>query len=108
MLSLAIVVVMTRVALDAHIVDRLMRDLVSHDHAPSSFLLYLYLWRWTRGRGREQHGASLQELATHTGLSKSSVQNALRNLKRRGLVTARKPAPTAACFYEVHETWRRS
>ena len=93
--------------LDPHIVDTLMRDLVSHDRAPSAFLLYLFLWRQTRGEGRENFGASLQELATDTGLSKSSVQNALRRLKRRGLVSARRHGPTAACLYQVHEPWRR-
>jgi len=98
---------MTRISLDAHIVDTLMRDLVSHDHAPSAFLLFLFLWRCTRSRGRKSYGASLQQLATDTGLSKSSVQNALRRLKRRGLVSATKPGPTTACFYRVHETWRR-
>ena len=93
--------------LDPHIVDTLMRDLVSHDRAPSAFLLYLFLWRQTRGEGRDAFGASLSELASDTGLSKSSVQNSLRRLKRRGLVTARRQGPTTACFYQVHEPWRR-
>lgn len=93
--------------LDTHIVDTLMRDLVSHDRAPSAFLLYLFLWRQTRGEDRDAYGASLSELASDTGLSKSSVQNSLRRLKRRGLVTARRQGPTAACFYQVHEPWRR-
>jgi DNA-binding MarR family transcriptional regulator len=96
-----------RFSLDSHIVDTLMRDLVSHDRAPSAFLLYLFLWRQTRGAERDSFGASLQEMATDTGLSKSTVQNALRRLKRRGLVSARKTAPTSACYYQVHEPWRR-
>ena len=96
-----------RCQFDSHIVDTLMRDLVNHDRAPSAFLVYLFLWRHTRGEGRDTFGASLQELATDTGLSKSSVQNALRRLKRRGLVSARRSGPTSACFYQVHEPWRR-
>ena len=87
--------------LDPHIIDTLMRDLVSHDRAPSAFLLYLFLWRQTRGEGRDAFGASLAELASDTGLSKSSVQNSLRRLKRRGLVSARRQGPTSACFYHV-------
>jgi len=97
-----------RLPLESHIVDALMRDLVGHDRAPSAFLLYLWLWRHTRARGRETHGASLQEMATDTGLSKSSIQNALRRLKKRRLVSARRHAPTSACHYEVHEPWRRA
>jgi DNA-binding transcriptional ArsR family regulator len=93
--------------LDTHIIDTLMRDLVSHDRAPSAFLLYLFLWRQTHGEGRDAYGASLSELASDTGLSKSSVQNSLRRLKRRGLVSARGQGPTTACFYQVHEPWRR-
>lgn len=96
-----------RFPMDSHIVDTLMRDLVKHDRAPSAFLLYLFLWRQTRGAGRESFGASLQALATDTGISKSSVQNALRRLKRRGLVSARADGPTTACLYQVHEPWRR-
>ena len=96
-----------RFPMDSHIVDTLMRDLVKHDRAPSAFVLYLYLWRQTRGAGRERFGVSLQALATNTGLSKSSVQNALGRLKRRGLVSARAHGPTTACLYQVHEPWRR-
>jgi len=97
-----------RVTIDSYITDTLMRDLVNHDRAPSSFVLYLFLWRQTRGEGRDSFGASLQELAGNTGLSKSSVQNALRRLKRRGLVSAKRHGPTSACLYAVHEPWRRT
>src|SRR5580700_3342613 len=71
----AFTIVTVAMQLDPHIVDTLMRDLVSHDRAPSAFLLYLFLWRQTRGEGRDAFGASLAELASDTGLSKSSVQN---------------------------------
>ena len=55
--------------LDPHIVDTLMRDLVSHDRAPSAFLLYLFLWRQTRGEGRDAFGASLRPRLASGALS---------------------------------------
>jgi DNA-binding transcriptional ArsR family regulator len=95
-----------RLTLDPYIVDTLMRDLLGHDRAPSAFVLYLWLWRHTHGEGKANVGASLQVMASETGLSKSSVQNALRRLRKRKLVSVRRDGPTAACRYEVHETWR--
>lgn len=94
--------------LDSYVVDTLMRDLVRHDRAPSAFLVYLWLWSKTRGAGRANVGASLQTVATETGLSKSSVQNALRRLRRRKLVAVRHGGPTTAGVFEVLEPWKRS
>ncbi len=99
---------MTRgVPIDPYLTDVLMRDLVGHDRAPSAYLVYLWLWRMSRGEGRERIGASLQMLATQTGLSKSAVQGAVRHLKRRQLVTAARAGPTTAPIYRVLEPWRR-
>ena len=99
---------MTRpVPLDPYIADVLMRDLVGHDRASSAFIVYLWLWRGSRGEGRERIGASLQTIATRTGLSKSAVQAAVAHLKRRRLVTATRRHATEAPTYEVHEPWRR-
>ena len=95
-------------ALDPYIIDTLMRDLVRHDRAPSAFLVYLWLWSKTRGAGRNSFGASLQTIASETGLSKSSVQNALRRLRRRKLVAVRHGGPTTAGIYEVLEPWKRN
>ena len=103
---IAIVMNTMRLALDSYITDTLMRDLLGHDRAPSAFALYLWLWRHTRAVGKNSVGASLQVMASETGLSKSSVQNALRRLKRRKLVAVRRGGPTAACHYEVLEPWR--
>src|SRR5687767_205407 len=97
-----------RLALDLYLTDVLMRDLVGHDRAPSAFLVYLWLWRMSRGEGRKRIGASLQTIATQTGLSKSAVQAAVRRLKRRRLVTATRACSTAAPVYQVLEPWRRS
>jgi hypothetical protein len=91
---------------DPYLTDVLMRDLVGHDRKPSAFLVYLWLWRFSRGAGRGRAGASLQTLATRTGLSKSGVQAAIRHLVRRRLITAARPGPTAAPVYEVHAPWR--
>lgn len=98
---------MQPVPLDPYVVDVLMRDLVGHDRMPSAFIVYLWLWRSSRGEGRERVGASLQSLATRTGLSKSAVQKAVRRLAERGLVTASRTGPTDAPVYEVHAPWRR-
>jgi RNase P protein component len=95
------------IPLDSYIADALMRDLVGHDRAPSAFLVYLWLWRNSRGEGRERVGASLQTIATRTGLSKSAVQAAVRHLARRRLVTATRRHATEAPTYDVHEPWRR-
>ena len=99
---------MTRgVPIEPYLTDVLMRDLVGHDRAPSAYLVYLWLWRMSRGEGRERIGASLQMLATRTGLSKSAVQGAVRHLIRRQLVTAERTGPTTAPIYRVREPWRR-
>jgi hypothetical protein len=98
---------MTQVALDSYIVDVLMRDLVAHDRTPSAFLVYLWLWVRTDG-GRKRHAASLQTIALETGLSKSSVQNAVGQLKnRRRLIASESPGPTAPPIYQVLKPWER-
>jgi len=94
-------------AIDPYLTDVLMRDLVGHDRAPSAFLVYLWLWRMSRGEGRERIGASLQTIATQTGLSKSAVQAAVGHLSRRRLLSAARASATTAPVYEVHEPWRR-
>jgi hypothetical protein len=96
-----------RVALPSYVVDVLMRDLVGHDRAPSAYLVYLWLWRQSQGNGREKVGASLQYIANETGLSKSSVQNAVRHLIRRQLIATRRARPTEAPVYTICEPWRR-
>ncbi|HWT12321.1 MAG TPA: helix-turn-helix domain-containing protein [Allosphingosinicella sp.] len=96
------------IPLDRYIADVLMRDLVGHDRSPSAFLVYLWLWRMSRGEGRERIGASLQTIATQTGLSKSAVQAAVRHLARRQLLSAERAGPTLAPVYHVHQPWRRS
>lgn len=96
------------VRLDRYILEVLMRDLVGHDHAPSAYLLYLWLWDRTEG-GSRRHAASLSTLAADTGLSKSSIQNAVRHLAaRRQLIAVTREGPTTPPIYEVLTPWRRT
>ena len=100
---------MTRkLELDRYIPEVLMRDLVGHDHAPSAFLVYLWLWSRTDG-GQRRHGASLATIALETGLSKSSVQNAVRQLtQRRKLINVTRDGPTTPPVYEVLRPWAQA
>ncbi|HVL67455.1 MAG TPA: helix-turn-helix domain-containing protein [Vicinamibacterales bacterium] len=96
-----------RVSLDRHVVDVLMPDLVGHERQPSAFVVYLYLWcRAPAGRARRT-AVSLQQIAVDTGLSKSAVQQALRRLKRRRLVSSRQATATSVPEYLVHAPWVR-
>ena len=83
---LATMAVIATLAFDAYVVDILMPDLVGHDRKPSAFVVYLYLAGVAKRTGRDRVSASLETIAVKTGLSKSSVQSALRHLRRRGLV----------------------
>jgi len=98
--------VVTEIALDAYVIDVLLRDLVGHDKSPSSFLVYLYLWRETHGRDAHKVALSHQEIAERTGLSKSAVQSAIRNLLRRKLIESSKSTVTSTPEYSVHRPWR--
>ena len=94
-------------AVDAYVIDTLMRDLISHDRTPSTFVVFLYLFRRTHGARKESVRVSHQMLSDATGLSKSAVQYAIKSLVRRRLVDSRRASPTAVPEYFVHCTWRR-
>ena len=91
-----------RIVLDRYVVDTLMPDLVGHDKQPSAFIVYLYLW----ARGRRA-AVSLQQMALDTGLSKSAVQQAIRTLRRRRLLTSRQTSTTSVPEYTLAAPWRR-
>jgi len=99
---------MARVSIDPFVLDSLMPDLVGHDRQPSAFIVYLYLYRHANGRLVRSTTASLQQMASDTGLSKSAVQQAIRTLKRRRLVQSRQQTPTAAPQYVIATPWARS
>ncbi len=98
---------MNTIRLDRYVVETLMADLVAHDRSPSSFLVYLALAARTTGRRPKPIPTSHRELAEETGLSKSAVQAAIRNLVRRRLVAASHSSPTAVPEYTVQRPWRR-
>ena len=78
--------IMERLSIDAYVIDVLMPDLVGHDRRPATFVVYLFLLGQAAKAGRDTVSVSLQTLAAKTGLSKSTVQGALRHLRRRRLL----------------------
>jgi len=92
--------------LDDYVVDILLRDLVGHDHQPTSFLIYLWL-TYEAGRSRrERISVSYQTIADSVGISKSAAQTGVRWLLRRKLIEAKKSSPTAVPAYRVLRPWR--
>jgi hypothetical protein len=92
-------------SLDTYVTDVLMRDLVGHDRRPVSFLVYLWL-DVEQQRRRAAVQISYQELAECIGVSKSSVQSAIRWLIRRRLLAASKENVTATPRYTVLSPWK--
>ena len=98
---------MTTVEIDAYVLDSLMADLVGHDRQPSAFLVYLFLWRRTLGSGETTAQVSLLDISMGTGLSKRAVQEALRLLSKRRLLSIQRESITAIPVYEVLRPWMR-
>jgi DNA-binding MarR family transcriptional regulator len=96
-----------RLTLDPYVVETLMPDLVGHDRRPSAFLVYLYLWRHTNAGRARSAVIPLRAIAEGTGMSKRAVQNALRALARRRLISASHATPTSAPTFVVHRPWIR-
>lgn len=95
------------VMLDPYVLDVLLPDLVGHDQRASSFLVYLALWRrWSRKAG-EGVRISHQQLAYATGLSRSTVQEALEHLARRQLIQTKRASATAVPVHLVLRPWMR-
>jgi DNA-binding MarR family transcriptional regulator len=100
-------VAMANIPLDPYVLDVLMADLVGHDRKPSAFLVYLHLAARAQRARRDIVSASLQDIATHTGLSKSSVQAAIRHLRRRHLVADAPNADPREPRRRVLRPWQR-
>ena len=98
---------MKRYPLDAYVVDVLMPDLVGHDRKPAAFVVYLCLLCAAEQGNNPTVGLSLQELAARTGLAKSTVQEAIRHLKRRGLVDPAVSASTTQPIRRIAKPWVR-
>ena len=94
-----------RVTIDSYLIDVLMPDLVGHDRRPAAFLVYLFLQRHARPNRRGEVRVSLQMIATRTGLSKSTVQSAIRHLKRRRLLDPDLKTTTTAPVRRVLHPW---
>jgi hypothetical protein len=77
---------MSTIAVESYVIDVLMPDLVGHDRSPATFVVYLFLLRQSLRARRDTVSMSLQTIAVRTGLSKSSVQLAIRHLHRRQLL----------------------
>ena len=97
---------MQRWTVDSYVVDVLMPDLVGHDRRPAAFLVYLFLLKQASTVKRDAVALSLQTIATHTGLSKSTAQAAVRHLRRRGLLDPELAATAAQPLRRVVRPWR--
>jgi DNA-binding MarR family transcriptional regulator len=96
---------MRRYAIDAYVVDVLMADLVGHDRTPAAFIVYLCLACAAERKGSATVAISLQEIAVRTGLAKSTVQAAIRHLKKRGLLDANVDATSDAPVRRIARPW---
>jgi DNA-binding MarR family transcriptional regulator len=96
---------MKRYVLDTYVLDVLMPDLVGHDRTPAAFVVYLCLsCAADRANGTDVR-LSLQEIAVRTGLGKSTVQAAIRHLRRRGLLDANATASTTEPIRRIAKPW---
>jgi hypothetical protein len=98
---------MERLSIDAYVLDVLMPDLVGHDRRPATFVVYLFLLRRAAKARRDTVSVSLQTIATNTGLSKSTVQTALRHLRRRELIDPSITATVTTPVRRVMRPWIR-
>ena len=95
------------IPIDDYVIDVLMRDIVGHDQQPAAFLVYLYLYGQTARKKWKPVAASLRMVADATGLSKSAVQIALANLRRRELIVTVRDHATAVSLHRVLRHWRK-
>jgi len=98
---------MQHIPFDEYVIDVLLPDLTRHDRAPGAFLVYIVLWTALYREEQRHVALSLRQLAESSGLSKSSVQAAIRLLQRRALIKISKSAATAVPQYELVRHWVR-
>jgi hypothetical protein len=94
------------IPVDDYVIDVLMRDLVGHDRQPAAYLVYLHLYGQATRDKWKTVPASLRMLAEATGFSKSAVQSALENLRRRQLILTTMEHATALPRHRVLRHWR--
>ena len=95
------------IPVDDYVLDILMRDIVGHDRQPAAYLVYLYLYGQAARDKWKPVAKSLRDLADATGLSKSAVQTALENLRRRELINTTSHHATAVPRHRVLRHWRK-
>ena len=95
------------VPVDDYVIDVLLRDIVGHDRQPAAYLVYLYLYGQAARDKWKPVAKSLRDLADATGLSKSAVQTALENLRRRELINTTSDHSTAVPRHRVLRHWRK-
>ena len=95
------------IPVDDYVLDVLLRDIVGHDRQPASYLVSLYLYGQAARNKWKPVPASLRMLADATGLSKSAVQTALGNLRRRELIVTTTAHATAIPRHRVLRHWRK-
>ena len=95
------------IPVDDYVLDVLMRDLVGHDRQPAAYLVYLYIYGQAARNKWRPVVKSLRDLADATGLSKSAVQTALENLRRRELINTTSDHATAIPRHRVLRHWRK-
>src|SRR5437879_11709779 len=93
------------IPLDDYVFDVLMRDLIGHDQQPAAYLVYLYLYGQAARKNWKRVVASVRTLADATGLSKSAIQTALANLRRRELIVTTRDQATANPRHRVIRHW---
>ena len=93
------------VPVDDYVIDVLMRDLVGHDRQPAAYLIYLHLYGQAARHKWRSVPASLRTLAEATGFSKSAVQSALENLRRRELIVTTRDHATAVPRHRFLRHW---
>jgi len=94
------------VPIDDYVLDVLMRDLIGHDQQPAAYLVYLHLYGQAVRKRWKPVPASLRTLADATGLSKSAIQTALANLRRRELLVTARDHATDISRHRVLRHWR--
>jgi hypothetical protein len=95
----------TPYSLDCYVVDVLLPDLVGHDRKPAAFLVLIRLLCTSDRRRKDLVEMSLQEIATSTGLAKSTVQAAIRHLKHRGFLDPDTQATTSKPLRKIVRSW---
>src|SRR5205807_2024496 len=95
------------IPIDDYVLDVLMRDLVGHDQQPAAYLVYLHLYGQAARNKWRPIATSLRTLADAAGLSKSAVQTALENLRRRELIVTSSDHATATPRHRVLRHWRK-